>query len=215
VKKKKALVSSAFLVCLFAVLVMLQANMSLVAAQESPPIIDARDMTFLNQMQHRLAEYNRTGDWTKKIFPFDAAYLHSTESTVVIEVYVSDVEDTTRESIDISTNETAHRLRVYIPAEQVVAQLSANPHTHFYVSWIPPSISLTVEKQALQQIAEIPSVYCIRITPSMEFISLDNNPKSEDNLVLQTALPIIATCIALIAIGWAWKKTQMPKVTAD
>jgi len=156
----------------------------------TPPVIDVRNMPYLDQMQPRLSWYNLTGDWKIKICPGDEVYLQSAESTVYIEVYVSDVEDTTRESIDIQTNETANVYRVYVPTEQVVAQLSAIPHTTFYASWLSPSICLTVEKTTLEQVAQIPSVYCIRIIPSMELLTTNNN-----------SLLTIASLSAVAAVG--------------
>ena len=159
---------------------------------QPPSVIDVRIMTYLDQMQPRLALYNLTGDWTMKIYPADEAYLHSAESTVYIEVYVSDVEDTTQKSVDPQTNETAHVYQVYKPREQVIARLSAIPHTTFYVSWLTPSICLTVEKQALKEVAEIPSVYCIRIIPSLNLLKNDNNP---------TLLMVSVSILAVVGLG--------------
>jgi hypothetical protein len=58
-------------------------------------------------------------------------------------------------------------IQVHTPAQNVVEQLSGIPHSSFYVSRFSPSIGMTVEKQVLEQIAAVSSVYCIRVIPSM------------------------------------------------
>ncbi len=196
---------------LLAASLMMQAYLCSAVAQETPPTIDSRKMTFLNQMQTRLAEYNATGDWTKKIFPADESLLQSAESPVYIEVYVSDVKDTTQNSTDIQSNEAAAVFLVYLPTERAIEQLSAIPHTYFYVSRFSPSICLTVEKQVLQQVAEVPSVYCIRIIPSASELSggfsLVNSSDSGSTFdMVWIVLLLTVACVALIAIAWTGKK---------
>ena len=136
-------------------------------ASEQPKTIDVRQMTFFDEMKTRNAEYAAKPDWTLKVAPSDIQYLDSANETVYVEVYVSDVDDTLQTSNDIKTGEIKHTYQVYTAAEQAVKQLAEIPNTHFYVSKFSPSIGMTVQKQALQQIANNPSVYCIRIIPPL------------------------------------------------
>ena len=199
------------LLSLFAVSAVSQAGIDVVVAQELPPTVDSQQMPFFDQMRSRLAEYSVTTDWTKKIFPMDESYLYSAESTIYIEVYVSDVEEAMRLSGDISTDEAGKVFQVYRPTEHAVAQLSEIPHTYFYASLYSPSICLTVEKQTLQQIAEIPSVYCIRIIPSQTQAMTFGSPVFTRNFdVFWIVLPLTATCVALVVIVWARKRRMRP-----
>jgi len=134
-------------------------------ASEQTKTIDVRQMTFFDEMKTRNAEYVTSADWTLKVAPSDMPYLDSANDTVYAEIYVSDVDDTLQNAVDNKTGEIKHTLRVYTATEQAVNQLAEIPNTHFYVSMYSPSVCMTVQKQALQQIAKNPSVYCIRIIP--------------------------------------------------
>jgi hypothetical protein len=135
-------------------------------AQEQPSVIDVQQLTFFDQMRANMALYNVTGFWALKVFPTDQLQLFVTESPIYVEVYVSDIDAVNQSSVDIQTVEVQHVFQVYRASKQSVSQLSAIPHTHFYVSAFSPSIGMTVEKQVLEQIAKVPSVYCIRIIPN-------------------------------------------------
>jgi hypothetical protein len=148
---------------------------------EQPSIVDARQMPFFNQMGTRLAEYNQKADWTKKIFPTDEPYLDSADQTVYVEVYVSDIDDIIQLSEDCKTGKTENVFKVYRATERTVKQLSEIPHKYFYVSKFSPSICMTVEKEALQQIANQPPVYCIRVIPPLKpFLSFSEIRNLDD-----------------------------------
>jgi len=199
---EKATVRVLLLLSLFAVSTLLQTGVAVVGAQELPPNVDARQMPFFDQMKTRLAEYNVTADWTKKIFPMDESQLYFSESTVYIEVYVTDVEEAMQLFGDNSTDDAGKIFQVYRPTERAAALLSEIPHTYFYASTLSPSICLRVEKQVLPQIAEIPSVYCIRIIPGdVRLMALDS-PGVMGNFALWIVLSLVAACVVLIAIGW-------------
>jgi hypothetical protein len=200
---KSALILSVLLLGLLVIAVMAQANTAMAATPKLPPTVTAEQMPFFGQMQTRIAEYDASGDWAKKIFPADAFCLFFANSPIYIEVYVSDVEEAMRLLGDNSTADAGKSFPIYRPTEQAVAELSAVPHTYFYASKFSPSICLTVEKQTLQQIAQIPSVYCIRIIPSQAMTF--NNLSSAGNFMLWIVLPLLAACIVLVAVIWARK----------
>lgn len=124
-------------------------------------------MTFLNEMKTRIVEYNAKEDWTLKVSPQDIQLLESADETVYIEVWVSDVDETIQLSGDLKTGKIEHLFQVYRASERVAEQLSQIPNSHFYESRFSPSIGMTIKKQALQQIASNPSVYCIRVIPPL------------------------------------------------
>jgi hypothetical protein len=112
------------------------------------------ELTNYDQMRSGLALYRMTGWGFCKVSPQDYQILLSSEGEIYCEVYVSDVE-----TLDWNGSQ------VYVPAQSAVEQLAAIRNSHFYVSRFSPSIGITVDKQMLQQIAAVPSVYCIRIIP--------------------------------------------------
>jgi hypothetical protein len=107
-------------------------------------------------MRSGLALYDLTGWSVYKVSPQDLPTLMAANGTIYCEVYVSDVE-----ALDWNG------IRVYVPAQSAVEQLSCIQNAHFYVSQFSPSICMTVHKQALEQIAAVTSVYCIRVIPSI------------------------------------------------
>ena len=109
------------------------------------------------------------------------------ENRVVVEVYVSDVDDTIQISKDVKTAKTAHVLQMYTAAERAVKQLAEIPNTHFYVSKYFPSICMTVKKQDLQQIANNPSVYCIRVIPPFKFFLSWAQVREQDDIAYTMA----------------------------
>lgn len=171
--KARFLLSSTGLLLLLVFSVISQIGASTIA-NISPEIIDVREMTFFDEMEARNAEYAEKSDWTLKISPLDTQYYKSTNETVYAEIYVSDTDDRLQFCSDF-TGKTKNTFRVYTASEQAVKQMSEIPNTYFYASRFSPSICMTVPKQALQQIAANPLVYCIRIIPPLTpFLSISD-----------------------------------------
>ncbi|MBT0158652.1 S8/S53 family peptidase [Candidatus Bathyarchaeota archaeon A05DMB-2] len=203
--KKTAVIGTMLLLIMLGVSIMQQAGIAAIA-QEQPSTIDVRQMPFLDQMRTRLDEYNEEADWTLKVFPTDEPYLDVADETVYVEVYVSDVDDTTQLSEDLKTGKTENVFQVYKANERAVKQLAEIPHSYFYASKFSPSIGITIEKQMLQQIANIPSVYCIRIIQPLEpFLTWDQVRDLDDiayTMANHDSTLDAATAIAVIDSGY-------------
>lgn len=113
------------------------------------------ELTNYDQMRGGLALYRLAGLGICKVSPQDWQTLLSANGKIYCEVYVSDVE-----ALDFNGSQ------IYVPGQSAVEQLSGIPNSHFYASHFSPSIGITIDKQVLEQIAAVPSVYCIRVIPS-------------------------------------------------
>jgi hypothetical protein len=107
-------------------------------------------------------------NWTVKIHPNDLSKFYNSDDALsniaYVEAYVSDVK-----AYNITKYDTPLLTRimsVYVPSEGVIQQLSQIHNTYFRVSLTVPNIVMIVDKGGLQQIAENPAVYCIRIHPN-------------------------------------------------
>lgn len=158
-------------------------------------------------MEQRLVEFEQEDNWTKKIFPMDEEYFNSAKDTVYIEVFVSDVEETIQLSKDCITEKTQSVFKVYRATQKTVEQLSAIPNEYFRVSLFSPRICMRVEKEVLQQIANQPQVYCIRVIPPLKPLLTLNEMRTYDDM-LYTMYPTnagpleAATKIAVIDSGY-------------
>jgi hypothetical protein len=173
---------------------------------EQPITVNVRQTPFRNEMNTRLTEYAQTNNWTKKIFPQDEMRLNNSEEKIYIEAYFSDIEEAIQPSTDIKTGKTETIFQVNLPSERAIEEAAKIPNTYFYVSRFSPSIGLTIEKQALQEIANIPSVYCIRIIPPLEpFLSISTIRELDDiayTMANHDSTLDAATSIAVIDSGY-------------
>ncbi|RJS88546.1 hypothetical protein CW700_07530 [Candidatus Bathyarchaeota archaeon] len=138
-------------------------------ADEGPRVIDCRKLTFYEAMESRLEAYEETHDWRLKVHPSDLEYLENVtaETVVYVEAYVSNPREATEYSIDLSTNETIGIYHVYqARGEQVEAFLKIPQESPLYKSKFDPSICMEIEAKYLEEIAELPFVYCIRVGPT-------------------------------------------------
>ena len=178
--KAKIVISTLLLLGLLA-FSMLQQVSIVASAIEQPTNIDVRQMPFFDGMKARNDEYAATLDWIMKVHPADIPVLDTDDETVYIEVYVSDVDDTIQLSKDQRTGKTEHVFNVYRASENAIKQLSEVPNKYFYVTKFNPSIGMIVEKQYLQQIANNPSVYCIRVIPKEASVETLSFPTARAN----------------------------------
>lgn len=131
--------------------------------------VDNRTLPHYSEMQ----AYNSTSgltDWTAKIYPDDLQrYTNDTlygQSDVWL--YFNDV--TYYNFVQYESPETNRITTVAIPTEQVLQhmedKLSVIPNLQYSVRPNAPAIRVIVDKIYLQQLAEMPEVYCIRIVPA-------------------------------------------------
>ena len=200
--KKTVLAFPLFLLVLLAFPTFQQGGVSAGASQqasaadsEQPPVIDGRDMPYLSMMAS-YANTSQINDWTVKTYPMDTARLDDTLfNDSYVQVYVSDVKDIIQPSVD-EHGEVVHAIRVYVPSDSVVNQLSEIAHEVFYVSMYTPSILMVVDKEGLQQIANNPAVYCIRILPQNDFVWIPEG-LSFATVVALTSIAVVAGSICL------------------
>jgi hypothetical protein len=157
-------------VCLLSLLALAETAQMVTSliSSEDINVIDTRQLTFFNEMLTRNAEYKLNADWTLKVFPADLEYLKTDTEEVYIEVYVTDTVDKLQTSHDRKTGAITNTFEVFTASENAVTKLSQIPHSYFYASMFSPSVGMTIQKQDLSQIANDPSVYCIRIIPPLE-----------------------------------------------
>lgn len=124
------------------------------------------NLPFHELMQKRLEKYNETSDWHWKIHPTDLPYLNYTgNSTIYVEVFLSDPEEKTVYSTNPRPEKIPTIFHVYRAKKNYVEIISRISHSYFYESIFDPRVCMMIEKNLLQEIANLQFVYCIRIIP--------------------------------------------------
>lgn len=179
---------------------------ALVSSNDSSDVIDIRQLNFFNDMRLRNSEYAQKKDWTLKISPLDINYYdNAIEKKLYVEVYVSDIEEkyVNTESL---FGEAKNTYRVYTASDDIIKQMKQIPNDHFYASKFSPSVCMTVIKHTLQEIANNPCVYCIRVIPPMTtYLNIDDVRTMNDiayTMANEDSTLDASTCVAVIDSGY-------------